>query len=152
MSIKGDKAFELFHQGYNCCQSVIGAFCEDFGMDFDTMMRLSSSFGGGMGRLREVCGACSGMFMVAGLSTGAAKPGNSQERSVNYAQVQRLAQRFREQNGSIVCKELLGLAPKTAPESPVPSERTPDYYKKRPCAELVRMAAEIVEQELAQNK
>ncbi|MGI6030245.1 MAG: C-GCAxxG-C-C family protein [Eubacteriales bacterium] len=146
MSQKGERAYQLFHQGYNCCQSVVGAFCEDLGLEFDTAMRLASSLGGGMGRLREVCGACSGMFLMAGLVTGTSYPGDSEERAVNYAQVQRLAAAFRQQHGTLICRELLGLD--NTPESPVPSQRTAEYYQKRPCADLVRSAAEILEADL----
>lgn len=142
------KAQELFKSGYNCSQSVLGAFCEDLGMDFQTAMKISSSFGGGMGRMREVCGAVSGMFMAAGLafSSGDNTPSAKAEQ---YKIVQELAQKFKDKNGSIICRELLqGIESST---SPIPSERTENYYKKRPCIDLVGNAAEIFEAHLKEN-
>lgn len=140
MSIKSEKAKELFKSGYNCSQSVLGVFCEELGMDFETAMKISSSFGGGMGRMREVCGTVSGMFMAAGLMFGSA---DSSGKAELYKKIQDLAAKFKEQNGSIICRELLeGVESST---SPVPSERTETYYKKRPCVELVGDAVEILE-------
>jgi len=141
MSEKQEKAKELFKQGYNCSQSVLGVFCEELGMDFDTAMKISLSFGGGMGRMREVCGTVSGMFMAAGLAFSDEKGSNKTEQ---YKIVQELAKRFKEMNGSIICRELLeGIESST---SPVPSERTETYYKKRPCIELVGDAVGILEE------
>lgn len=141
MSEKSEKAKELFKQGYNCSQSVLGVFCEDLGMDLDTAMKISCSFGGGMGRMREVCGTVSGMFMAAGLAFSTTEPSAKVEQ---YKIVQELANRFREKNGSIICRELLeGIESST---SPVPSERTEKYYKKRPCIDLVADSVEILEQ------
>ena len=140
MSIKSEKAKELFKSGYNCSQSVLGVFCEELGMDFETAMKISSSFGGGMGRMREVCGTVSGMFMAAGLMFGSA---DTSAKAELYKKIQDLAARFKEQNGSIICRELLeGVESST---SPTPSERTETYYKKRPCVELVGDAVEIFE-------
>ena len=141
MSEKQEKAKELFKQGYNCSQSVLGVFCEELGMDFDTAMKISLSFGGGMGRMREVCGTVSGIFMAAGLAFSDEKGSNKTEQ---YKIVQELAKRFKEMNGSIICRELLeGIESST---SPVPSERTETYYKKRPCIELVGDAVGILEE------
>ena len=138
---KKQKAKELFKQGYNCSQSVLGVFCEELGLDFDTAMKISAPFGGGMGRMREVCGTVTGMFMTIGLAFSTSG-GNAQNKSDVYKIVQELANNFRERNGSIVCKELLnGIESST---SPIPSERTEGYYKKRPCVELVGDAVEIV--------
>jgi len=137
-------AMDLFKQGYNCCQAVFGAFCEELGMDFETAMRLSSSFGGGMGRLREVCGAVSGMFMVAGLKYGYSSPLDSEAKSKHYELIQNLAKSFNDKNNSIICRELLGL--KTKIDSPVPEKRTETYYKTRPCVELVGDAANILDE------
>ncbi len=134
---------KLFKEGYNCSQAVIGAFCEELGMDFETAIRLSSSFGGGMGRLREVCGAVSSMFMIAGLKYGYTDPKDRVAKQKHYELIQELAHRFKDINGSIICRELLGLDIKH--DIPVPEERTEKYYKKRPCAELVRCAAEIID-------
>lgn len=146
-----EKAVALFKEGYNCSQSVFGAFAEDYDLDQDLAMRIAASFGGGMGRMREVCGAVSGMFLVAGLETGATVGSDREQKAENYAEVQALADRFRTQNGSIICRELLGLNKAGESESGgsdqshVPEERTDAYYKKRPCAKLVKCAAEILE-------
>ena len=143
----GEKAKELFLQGYNCAQAVLCAFCGEIGMDMETAARISSSFGGGMGRMREVCGACSGCFMAAGLLWGYDDPKAREEKAAHYARIQQLAQQFREINGAIVCRELLG-NPGTSPE---PAARTETYYKKRPCAEYVQCAAEILEKMLQEE-
>lgn len=145
---KREKAMNLFKEGYNCSQSVLGAFCEELGMDFDTAMRLASSFGGGMGRMREVCGAVSGMLMVLGLKCGYSDPKAFEEKTEHYKRVQECAEKFREKNGSIVCRELLGLdLKKNEVDSYVPEARTRSYYKKRPCAEIIGCAAEILQKE-----
>ena len=138
-----EKAMQLFEEGYNCAQSVFLAFEDLHGIDRKTAAKLSSSFGGGMGRLREVCGAVSGMFMTAGVLYGYDDPKASTEKSEHYGRIQELAKAFEEKNGSIVCRELLGLEVKR--ETPVPEVRTAEYYKKRPCKELVGDAAEILE-------
>ena len=144
------KAKRLFKEGgFNCCQAVVLAYNDVFNLDEQTAAAISSGFGGGMGRMREVCGAVSGMVMLAGMIRPASDPSIKDWRTANYALVQKMAGEFRAMNGSIVCKELLGLVPMgsggTAPtESPVPSDRTPEYYKKRPCEELVGIAARIV--------
>lgn len=145
------KAKRLFkEEGYNCCQAVVLAYNDVFGIDDDTAAALSSGFGGGMGRMREVCGSVSGMVMLAGLMAPAADPSIKVDRTRNYALVQDMAEEFRAMNGSIVCKELLGLVPMgsgavaVTKESPEPSDRTQEYYKKRPCEELVGIAAHIV--------
>lgn len=145
----GEKAKQLFMEGYNCSQAVLGAFCEECGLDFDTAMKMSSSFGGGMGRLREVCGAVSGMFMVAGLIYGYDDPTAQEDKAKHYERIQKLAEEFRKENGSIVCRELLGLTEKKS--EPKPEQRSAEYYKKRPCPEMVKMAAEIMEQYINQN-
>lgn len=136
------KAGELFAKGYNCSQAVLLAFAEELGMSFDMAARLSSSFGGGMGRLREVCGAVSGMFMVTGLLCGYADPEDHAAKTEHYKRIQQLAARFKEHTGSIICRELLGLEHKGA-DSHVPEKRTAEYYKKRPCREMVEIAARI---------
>lgn len=144
------KAKRLFkEEGYNCCQAVVLAYNDVFGIDDETAAALSSGFGGGFGRMREVCGSVSGMTMLAGLMAPAADPSVKVDRTRNYALVQEMAGEFKAINGSIVCKELLGLVPMgsaadVAQESPEPSDRTPEYYKKRPCEELVGIAAYIV--------
>ncbi|PNV60712.1 hypothetical protein C0033_17185 [Clostridium sp. chh4-2] len=141
-----EKAKENFMAGYNCAQSVFLAFCDETGLDRETAARLASSFGGGMGRLREVCGAVSGMFMAAGMIKGYEDPKDQDGKKAQYQLVQDLAEAFKEKNDSIICRELLGLTQHS--DSPVPSERTEEYYQKRPCAELVADAAEILERML----
>lgn len=148
-SPKAKKAMELFQEGYNCAQAVLGAFAQDMDMDFQQAMMLSSSFGGGMGRMREVCGAVSAMFMVAGLEKGYSDPKASTEKAGHYDYIQQLAAKFKEENGSIICRDLLGLT-KPGPDTPVPEPRTEAYYKKRPCQLLVGQCAAILEQELNQ--
>ena len=146
-SPKAKKAMELFHEGYNCAQAVLGAFAQDMNMDFQQAMMLSSSFGGGMGRMREVCGAVSAMFMVAGLEKGYSDPKASTEKAGHYDYIQQLAAKFKAENGSIICRDLLGLT-QPGPDTPVPEPRTEAYYKKRPCQLLVGQCAAILEQEL----
>lgn len=148
MSEKGIRAEQLFLEGYNCSQSVVGAFCEDLGLDFETAMMLSSSFGGGMGRLREVCGAVSGMFMIIGLKYGYSDPKAVSEKAEHYARIQKLAAQFTELNDSIICRELLELA--VQKEDPNPSARTQEYYDTRPCPKLVHMAADLTEAMLSE--
>ncbi len=137
------KAMDLFKEGYNCSQAVFLAFEDLYDMDRKTALKLSSSFGGGMGRLREVCGAVSGMFMVAGILYGYDSPDDQEEKSAHYARIQELAKEFENINGSIICRELLGLSKKN--DEPVPEKRTDEYYKKRPCVQLVGIAAAIME-------
>ena len=142
MSKRSEKAKELFKSGYNCSQSVLGVFCEEYGLDFDMAIKLSSGFGGGMGRMREVCGTVSGMFMVLGLIF-ATSNSSATDKANNYKRVQKLAQIFNEKNGSIICRELLKGVENS--NSPIPSERNETYYKKRPCINLVEDAVEILE-------
>ena len=148
-SIYAKKAIDLFKEGYNCSQAVFLAFEDKFNMERDVALKLSSSFGGGMGRLREVCGAVSGMFLVAGVLYGYDDPKDYDKKTEHYARIQQLAKEFETQNGSIICRELLGLG--TEKEDPAPDKRTDEYYKKRPCAELVGMAAAIMEQYILNN-
>ena len=142
------KAYELFMAGYNCSQSVFAAFCDVTGVDEDTALRLSSSFGGGIGRLREVCGALSGMLMAAGALYGYDTPGDDVQKAAHYALVQALAGQFREAHSTILCRELLN---RPGPESPTPEARTPDYYASRPCARFVGTAARILEEYMAKH-
>jgi len=137
------KAMAMFREGYNCSQSVFLAFEDCYDIDHQAALRLSSSFGGGMGRLREVCGAVSGMFMVVGLMYGYDDPKDMEAKTEHYARIQELARRFEEVNGSIVCRNLLGLG--SGKDSHVPEKRTEEYYKKRPCEQLVGIAAMIME-------
>lgn len=146
MGIYSQRAVDNFKTGYNCAQSVFLAFAEDFGFEKETALKLSSSFGGGMGRLREVCGAVSSMFAIAGLKEGYTSPNNDELKAQHYELIQSLAKKFKSKYGTIICRELLEL-PEGA-DSPIPSKRTKQYYKERPCEEFVRLASEIIEQEL----
>ncbi len=142
------RAYDLFYQGYNCAQSVFLAFTDLTGLDDETALKLSSSFGGGMGRLRETCGAFSAIIMVAGMLYGYTTPKDYDSKSKHYALVQELAARFREKNGSIICREILGLSGKSDPNVPV---RTDEYYKKRPCPDICRIAAGILDEYIAEH-
>lgn len=137
-------AEELFKKGYNCSQSVFAAFCDETGMELETALKISSPFGGGMGRLREVCGAVSGMFMVAGILYGYSEPLDKTAKTEHYKLIQSLAMKFKIENNSIICRELLKLVINS--DGPVPEDRTENYYKKRPCKELVKYAAEILDE------
>lgn len=141
---RGERAEALFMEGYNCAQAVVIAFEDLHGLDRRTAAKLASSFGGGMARLREVCGSVSGMFLVAGLLYGYEDPKAKEEKAEHYARIQKLAADFQAEHGSIVCRELLGLTEKK--QEPVPEERTAEYYKKRPCKKIIGRAAEILEE------
>ena len=145
-----ERAMSYFKEGYNCSQSVFMAFCDEYNMDSEMALKISSSFGGGMGRLREVCGAVTGMFMVAGMLYGYSDPKDHIVKTEHYKRIQYLAKEFEEKNRSIICRELLGLG--GGKDSPVPELRTAEYYKKRPCVELVGMAADIMDQYIRDNK
>ena len=138
----GIKAAELFLNGYNCAQAVAVAFCDVTGLDEKTAARTVSPFGGGMGRLREVCGAVSGMFFVLSLLYGYDTPGDDGIKKQLYTQVQELAARFREANGSIICREIL----KNPSTDPTPCARTAEYYAQRPCARMVKTAADLMDE------
>ena len=146
MGIYSEKAANNFKTGYNCAQSVFLAFAEDFGLDKETALKLSSSFGGGMGRLREVCGAVSSMFAIAGLKKGYTSPNNDEAKAKHYELIQSLADDFKSKFNTIICRELLELS--EGKDSPIPSKRTEEYYQTRPCEAFVRYAAEIIEQRL----
>lgn len=135
-------AIDNFKKGYNCAQSVVVAYCDVLGMEPDFAAKMASSFGGGMGRMREVCGAVSGMLMVAGLLYGYETPGDDVSKKAHYQLVQSLAGKFREREGSIVCREIL----KNPPSDPNPTPRNAEFYKVRPCARLVALAAEILDE------
>ena len=143
---RGKLAERNFKDGCNCTQAVLLAFSDRTGLDAETAMRIASGFGGGMARMREVCGAVSGMFMAAGLILGDDGVPSHEHKRALYAQLQALAAQFRAENGSIICRELLS-GTRTA-SGGVPEERTEQYYRKRPCAELCRCAAEILERYL----
>ncbi len=147
---KADNAKQLFESGCNCCQAVFCAFLENTNLTKEEALRLSAGFGGGFGRLREVCGAVSGMTMVLSNRFASTDPNDHEKKAELYALIQKAAGEFKEENGSIVCRELLGLQEKNS--APVPEERTKEYYKKRPCSELVHCAAAIAEKYLEENK
>lgn len=137
------KAAELFLNGQNCTQAIVVAFCDVTGLEPAFAARISSSFGGGIGRLREVCGAVSGMVMVAGLLYGYDDPGEKDcNKKAHYQLVQELAEKFRAQIGHIVCREIL----KNPPSDPTPTPRTEEFYKTRPCARMVMTAARILDE------
>ncbi|MBQ6612426.1 MAG: C_GCAxxG_C_C family protein [Alistipes sp.] len=145
-----ERAQNYFKAGYNCAQAVVMAFDDVMGLTPEELARLTAPFGGGMGRMREVCGTVSGMAFLAGAIKPSADPSNLDERKENYALVQKFAQEFRDENGDIVCRRLLGLEPMAErTETPMPSARTAEYYRKRPCVEYVGSAARIVAEHLA---
>jgi C_GCAxxG_C_C family probable redox protein len=135
-------AVKLFHEGYNCAQSVTAAFADLYGLTREQALLMSASFGGGIGRMRQTCGAACGMFILAGFETGTTEGADREGKAHNYAVVQQLAEEFRKRNGSIICAELLGLSKKTQ-ETSMPEERTTAYYAKRPCAKMVEEGARI---------
>ena len=148
-SEKGSLAKAYFEQGYNCAQAVLLAFCEETGLSEEQAARLGSTFGGGMGRMREVSGAVSAMFMVEGLVEGYSDPKAKEEKNEVYARVRALADRFREKNHSIICRELL-INVEVTPGGE-PEERTKAYYERRPCSRYVEDAAFILAQALSQS-
>lgn len=143
---RADRAEALFRQGFNCAQSVAAAYSDIYGLDEALVLRLAASFGGGIGRMRETCGAACGMFLLAGLENGSAVPGDRAGKNANYATVQQLAAGFVRRNGALRCADLLGLPQTGRAETahqPQSEERTPQFYAKRPCAQIVREAARI---------
>lgn len=152
MKTRKEKGMELFVQGYNCSQSVVLAYADVLGLEPEQLAKLSASFGGGLARLRHVCGTVSGMAMVAGWLTGMTEPGDQKQKKENYDTVQKLAAEFEKRNGSIICRELLGLDTKHSSVGAeyqtgvTPEPRTEEYYKKRPCKALVGEACEILEE------
>ena len=150
---RGDRARELFREGYNCSQAVTLAFAEELearGISREMAAGLASSFGGGLGRLREVCGCVSGMALVCGALEGYTDPKAAAEKQDHYKKIQELVTTFKNENGSYICRELLaGINTDT---NPVPEARTESYYKKRPCAELEACAADILERHLKENQ
>ena len=147
------RAAELFLSGAVCAQAVFCAFCDIHGLDFETASRLSSSMGGGVGRLREVCGAFSGAAMAAGLIYGFSIPPAQGEKSEHYKRIQFLAGSFSARWGSVVCRDILAtrMGEKSVSTDHVPEERTKEYYQKRPCLEAVRLAARILDEYIENN-
>ena len=140
-----EKASKMFYDGYNCAQAVAVAFCDVTGLDEKTTAKMISPFGGGMGRLREVCGAVSGMLFVLGCLYGYDESTNDEAKKETYTQVQELAKAFQEQNGSIICREIL----KNPPTDPNPFPRTEAYYASRPCVRMVATAAKLMDDFIA---
>ncbi|MBQ8631978.1 MAG: C_GCAxxG_C_C family protein [Lachnospiraceae bacterium] len=155
MVSRTERAAALFLEGFNCSQSVFAAYADLFGMDKETALRVSASFGGGIGRMREVCGAANGMFLVAGMLTGSTEGKDQIAKKNNYEVVQRLAAEFKKENGgSYICRELLGLdkeGKKVIPGDTTPEARTEEYYKKRPCLKTIQGAAAILERMLLED-
>lgn len=151
MTDHASRAVALFFEGYNCAQSVLGAFAEDTSLglplDFKTAVRTVSALGGGVSRQREVCGAISGMCVAAGLLFGYDEAADTEGKRVLYAKIQQLCAEFRAINGSIVCRELLG-ARKGQDNAPTPDARTAEYYRSRPCAKMIHDAAAVLDDEL----
>ena len=147
MTDRSEEAKNCFLAGTNCAQAVLCAFCDRCGLDRDTAMKLASGFGGGLARQREVCGAVSGMCMAADLIRGPGENADKTAKDEHYAFIRRLCDAFRAETGSIICRELLGLAPSQS-DPPVSEARTAAYYRKRPCAELVALAAKILSEQL----
>lgn len=145
---KGKIAKSNFLKGYNCAQSVALAFKDELNMEEKTIALLVSGFGGGMGRMREVCGCVSGMVFVLSYLYGYSEPKDNQKKKELYSHINAVANEYKEINGSIICRELLGL---TKPDGIVPEERTPQYYKKRPCQELCKIAGDILENYINNN-
>ena len=141
----GEKAFDLFKSGYNCAQAVAVSFCDLTGLTQTQAARMTSSFGGGIGRMREVCGAVSGMYMVLGLLYGYDDPKDDTTKKVLYTRIQTLAEEFKKDAGSIICREIL----KSPPSDPNPSPRTAEYYAMRPCERMVYNAAFILDDFIA---
>ncbi len=145
------RAVGYFKSGYNCAQSVTAAYADLYGFTLEQSLLMSASFGGGIGRLRETCGAACGMFILAGLETGTTEPGNRTQKGVNYQVVQALAQEFTRRNGALKCATLLRILPNDPPD-PIPQERNSTYYVKRPCLKIIECAATIVGEFLIRNR
>lgn len=137
-----DRAVDNFMQGYGCCQSVVAAFADLYGFTDEQAKRVAAGFGGGVGRMRMMCGTVSGLVILAGMDCGQTEGADRMGKAACYRVVQQLVNTFKERNGSIICAELLGLKGHIA-TSPMPSERNAQYYKVRPCAAKVESAARI---------
>ncbi|MBB3187615.1 C-GCAxxG-C-C family protein [Microbacter margulisiae] len=141
------RAVEIFESGYTCSQAVLMAYADVYKLDMETAASIATSFGGGMGRLREVCGAVSGMFMVLGLHYPSTDVSNKKAKIANYEAVQRTAKRFQQEMGSYICADLLKI--KRQPDKITPSDRNAHYYALRPCSRCVAVAATILGEEIA---
>lgn len=155
MKSRTEQAVAFFMEGFNCSQSVFAAYADLFGMEKETALKVSASFGGGIGRMREVCGAANGMFLVAGMLTGSIEGKDQVAKKNNYEVVQRLAAEFKKENGgTYICRELLGLnkdGSRVTLGNTTPEARTEEYYKKRPCLKTIQGAAALVERMLLEG-
>ncbi len=147
-----EKAGDLFLEGFNCAQSVFTAFCDRFGMDEETAKKVSAGLGGGVGRMREVCGVVSGAAMVIGSIVSATEGDDEKSKAGNYELVREFAERFKEKHGgTVICRELLQLGIQME-DTAVPERRTAEYYKQRPCLKLVEDATEILVRIIEENE
>jgi len=149
ITVRTEQAVENFKQGYNCSQSVVMAYADLFPVDMETIKQISGSFGGGMGRLREVCGAVTGAFMILGMEHPASDPNDKVTKLANYAAVQRVALQFKKKMGSYICADLLKIG--RHPQDPNPEDRNREYYARRPCAYCIAVAAEHLGRELLES-
>lgn len=147
---KAEKARELFLQGYNCAQATFGAFAEDYGLDLNVAMTLSAGLGGGIGRLRETCGAVTGATLAVSLAMGSFELNNPDAKTRVYEEIRKVVEIFEAKTGSIVCADMLGV-PRRG-ESATAEPRTKEYYEKRPCSELVYIAAKAAEEIIEKMK
>ena len=152
MELRVQHAVELFMSGYGCSQSVVAAFADLYGLSQKQAVLMAAGFGGGVGRMRMMCGAVSGMVMLAGLSDGQSEPGDREGKAHCYQVVQQLLAKSKEENGSIICAELLGISGEVPMGNFVPDERNAEYYRKRPCAAKVESAARIFAEYLDSKK
>lgn len=148
---KQEQAQGFFRKGYNCSQAVFATFCQDIGIDLETGLKLSSSFGGGMGGLRQVCGAVTAMFMIAGLKYGYVDSNDINLKNKHYKLIQNLAKKFTDEFGSIICKELLFSNANIKKDISMPEQRTSQYYKVRPCERFVVHTTKLIEEMLNDN-
>lgn len=139
------KATEYFKKGYNCSQAVFLTYADKFGINDEIALKLSSSFGGGMGRMREVCGAVTAMFAVLGLKYGYTSFNDDVAKRNHYALIQQVAKKFKDKHGSIICRDLLNDDEKI---SPIPSKRSDAFYEKRPCCEFIETVCEILDEKI----
>lgn len=149
MQSRVDQAVHTFESGYGCAQSVFVTYADLFGIDRETALKLASPMGGGIGRMREVCGTVSAMALLAGLKEGNTDPSDEEGREKIYLLVREMSDSFRRENGTIICRELLGI--KGREQSAKPGKRTQEYYESRPCSRLVACAAKIIEEMLLED-
>lgn len=147
---KAERAKALFLEGYNCAQATFGAFAEDYGLDFNVAMTLSAGLGGGIGRLRETCGAVTGATLAVSLAMGSFDLNNPDAKTAVYEEIRKVVEIFEEETGSIVCADMLGVTRRG--DSPNAEPRTNEYYQKRPCADLVYLAASAADKIISELK